>query len=261
MDHIAQAYHWLLILTLTVPRFLGLFLMLPIFGSNFIPTTARNGIAISLSVIVLPLVSQQVMSYPFDGLLYLMLIFKEAVLGSMLGFLVSIMFWAISTSGNIIDMQRGAMSAQLFNPIVASQTSPLGVFFTQTAATLFLTTGGFLALLSAVYQSYSSWPVTSFYPQLQLESISLFLGQFDNLLYMALQIAAPAVILMLLTEIGVALIGRFVPSINVFLLAMPIKSMLVFLVLALYMSTIVYFLGNHFASYQYLIVMLENIFK
>lgn len=261
MEIITQGYQWFLTLTLTVPRFLALFLMLPFFGRSFIPTTARNGIAISFSILALPIVFNQVRGVPFDGFQYLLLIFKEAILGSIMGYLVSIVFWAISTSGSIIDMQRGAMSAQMFNPIIASQTSPLGVFFTQIAATLFLSTGGFLLLLSAIYESYINWPVTSFFPNLKLESVSLFLGQFDNILHIAILIAAPTMILMFLIDLGVGLIGRFVPSINVFLLAMPLKSMLAFLVISLYMSTILYFLSNHFASFSYLQIMLENAFK
>lgn len=260
MDAVHHANQWLLALTLTVPRFLVLFIMLPFFGTSFIPTTVRNGFAISLSFIVLPVVFYQIKGTPFSGIEFFGMIFKEAILGAMLGYLVSIVFWAISTAGNIIDLQRGAMAAQMFNPIVSGQTSPLGQFFTQTAVTLFLTTGGFLALLSVIYQSYVSWPVTSYFPALELELTTLFLGQFDRLLYIALQIAAPAMILMFLTDLGLGLVGRFVPSINVFLLAMPLKSIFSFLVLAIYMSTIMYFLSGHFSSYSYLHVMLENAF-
>ena len=261
MEIINHGLQWFLALTLTVPRFLLLFIMLPFFGSNFISTTARNGLAISLSMVAVPVVFYQIGSFPFDGVQYLMLIFKEAILGAIMGYLVGIVFWAISTSGNLIDMQRGAMSAQMFNPVVAGTTSPLGLFFTQTAATLFLTTGGFLALLSAVYESYVNWPVTSFFPSLEIESTSIFLGQFDRLLYIAVQIAAPAMILMFLIDLGVGFVGRFVPSINVFLLAMPLKSVLAFLTIALFMSTLLYCLNDHFSSFSHLQLLLENAFK
>ena len=260
MDAIHHANQWLLALTLTVPRFLVLFIMLPFFGTSFIPSSARNGVAIALSLIALPIVFYQIKDIPFNGIEFLGMIFKEAILGAMMGYLVSIVFWAVATAGNLIDSQRGAMSAQMFNPLVLGQTSPLGQFFTQTAVTLFLTTGGFLALLSVIYQTYVSWPVTVYFPTLELESVALFLGQFDKLFYIALQIAAPAMILMFLTDLGLGLIGRFVPAINVFLLAMPLKSVFAFLVLAIYMSTVMYLLKDHFSSYRYLQLMLENAF-
>lgn len=260
MDVIHHANQWLLALTLTVPRFLVLFIMLPFFGSSFIPTSARNGLAISLSLVALPVVFYQIKDIPFNGIEFLGMIFKEAILGAMMGYLVSIVFWAVSTAGNLIDSQRGAMAAQMFNPLVLGQTSPLGLFFTQTAVTLFLTTGGFLALLSVIYQTYISWPVTTYFPDLELESVVLFIGQFDKMLYLATQIAAPAMILMFLTDLGLGLIGRFVPSINVFLLAMPLKSVFAFLVLAIYMSTILHLLSQHFSSYGHLQIMLENAF-
>lgn len=260
MDAIHHANQWLLALTLTVPRFLVLFIMLPFFGTSFIPSSARNGLAISLSLIALPVVFYQIKDIPFNGIEFLGMIFKEAILGAMMGYLVSIVFWAVSTAGNLIDSQRGAMAAQMFNPLVSGQTSPLGLFFTQTAVTLFLTTGGFLALLSVLYQTYVSWPVTTYFPDLEIESVVLFIGQFDKLLYLAMRIAAPAMILMFLTDLGLGLVGRFVPSINVFLLAMPLKSVFAFLVLAVYMSTILYLLSQHFSSYGHLQIMLENAF-
>lgn len=261
MDILFEGNHWLLVLTITLPRFLAIFLMLPFFRSEFISSTARNGVAIMLSVIVLPVVSHQLDTVEFNGLFFIVMIAKEAVLGMLIGYMVSIIFWAIASTGEMIDLQRGAMSAQMFTPIVGGQTSPLGSFLTQTVAAFLFTTGGFIVLLSAIYETYVLWPVTSYYPHFNIETAIIFLQQFDQILAVALLMAAPIVIIMLLAELALGLMGRFVPTVNIFLLAMPIKSILVFFVLSLYLGTIMAFLKGKILSLENITDMLGKILQ
>ncbi|MFK8067907.1 MAG: type III secretion system export apparatus subunit SctT [Gammaproteobacteria bacterium] len=252
MDMLFVGNHWLLVLTVTLPRFLAIFMMLPFFRREFISTTARNGIAIILSVVILPVVSKQLSVVEFDGLLFILMIAKEAVIGVLIGYTAGIIFWAVASMGEMIDLQRGAMSAQMFAPIIGGQTSPLGSFLAQTVAVILFSTGGFIALLAAIYQTYVIWPVTSYYPQFNIETAIIFLQQFDQILAVALLMAAPIIVIIFLAEFALGLMGRFVPTVNIFLLAMPIKSVLVFFVLGLYLGTILVFLKGRILSQEYL---------
>lgn len=238
MGFIAEAYHWVLVLTLTLPRFLIVFLMLPFFGRQVIPGLLRNSIAVALSLTLLPVISAQITEYPFDVMHYLLLIAKEAFIGAIIGYTAAIAFWAVASAGFFIDVQRGAMSSTLFTPFVGGETSSIGVFFTHGVAALFFASGGFLVLVEVIYLSYTVWPVYAFAPRFDIEATALYLAQFDALMYLMALIAAPAIIIMLLAELGMALVGRFVPQINVFLLAMPLKSALAFFFLALYVKYI-----------------------
>ena len=259
MDIIALGNHWLLILVLSVPRFLVIFIILPFFGNSFLPGLLRNSVAIVLSIPVLPIVEQQVLALPFDELLFLQILMKEVVVGLMMGYVVGIIFWSIVTSGSIIDMQRGAMSAQMFNPIVSGQSPPLGAFFSLAAVTFFFTTGGFLIFLSVIYASYVTWPVPSFYPDFNKVGIPVFLNQFDLLSYTGLLLAAPAIIFMFTTEFSIGLVGRFVPAINIFILSMPLKSAIAFFVLSFYLSTMFYYIKREFISVEYFQKILVSI--
>ena len=87
-----------------------------------------------------------------------------------------------------------------------------------------------------MFQSYVSWPVATFFPYIGSQWVDFFYGQFGQLLRLCLLLAAPLLIAMFLAEFGLALISRFAPSLNVFILAMPIKSIVASLLLVMYLN-------------------------
>lgn len=225
----------LLTYTLILPRLFSCFIVLPILGKQILGgTLVRNGVACSLALFIYPCVADTLPS-TLDGLELGLLIGKEILIGLLIGFVVSIPFWAIEATGFIIDNQRGASMASTLNPLLASQTSPTGLLLTQTLITLFFSGGAFLVLLGALFTSYASWPIATFYPQLSGQWNAFFLSQFTHLLSLCVVFAAPLLIAMFLAEFGLALISRFAPSLNVFILSMPIKSLIVSAMLVPYL--------------------------
>ncbi|MEG1349755.1 MAG: type III secretion system export apparatus subunit SctT [Hafnia sp.] len=222
--------------SLILPRLLSCFVMLPLLGKqNLGGGLIRNGVACSLALFVYPAVAGTLPTM-LSGLELAVLIGKEVLLGLLIGFIVNIPFWAIDATGFLIDNQRGATMASTLNPMLGSQTSPTGLLLTQTLVTLFFSGGAFLVLLGALFQSYANWPIGTFYPQIGGQWVDFFYGQFSHLLRLCVLLAAPLVIAMFLAEFGLALISRFAPSLNVFILAMPIKSLVASLLLVLYVN-------------------------
>lgn len=145
----------------------------------------------------------------------------------LLGYLSGMLFWTIQCAGFFIDNQRGASMAEGADPLSGEQTSPLGSFFFQSAVYLFFSTGAFLALLGVVYASYEIWPVTQLIPLSVFKDIHLplfFAGRVSWLLLMMLLLSGPIVVACLLTDVSLGLINRFASQLNVYVLAMPIKS-------------------------------------
>ena len=92
---------------------------------------------------------------------------------------------------------------------------------------MFLSTGAFLAQLGVVYASYEIWPVTQLIPLSVFKDINLplfFAGRVSWLLLMMLLLSGPIVVACLLTDVSLGLINRFASQLNVYVLAMPIKS-------------------------------------
>ncbi len=223
----------------TQPRTLAMLAVLPIFNSQIVPGMLRLAVGAGVGAVVAPMLMPAI-GYAQDvsaAQLLLMLV-KEAMVGFMLGYLIAIPFWAFEAIGFFIDNQRGASIAATLNPLTGNDSSPLGLLFNQAFIVFFFVSGGFILMLGILYDSFRQWPVFTFMPTLRPDSMPLLLGQLDRLVQIALLLSAPVIVAMFLSELGLALVSRFVPSLQVFFLAMPIKSALAILVLMLYMSTL-----------------------
>jgi len=108
----------------------------------------------------------------------------------------------------------------------------------QTLAVLFFVGGGVMLFLGALYESYRLWPIFTFSPRLDPGAIPHLLGLVDHLGALIVLLSAPIIIVMFMSEFALGLISRFTPQMNVFSLAMPIKSAVGLFVLVLYMGVL-----------------------
>ncbi len=230
-------------LTLTLPRLLGCFVALPVLNKKILGgTLVRNGVVFSMAIFLFPLVSQQ--AWPQEevsGFWVMGILAKEALLGLFIGFVASIPFWAIETTGFFIDNQRGATMASSYNLAMSEQTSPIGLLLSQLLITLFFVGATFLGFMGGVFKSYITWPVTEFFPKISMDWVQFFYDQFAHLLVMVVLMSAPIVIAMFLAEFALAIASRSAPQLNVFFLAMPIKSGIASFLLIFYVAILVEF--------------------
>lgn len=237
-ENYAQANVFIGTLALTQPRILALCAMLPLFARQMFPGLLRYGLASALGLVLVPMLAPRYAELDLGMADVFLLMIKEVFVGVVMGFLVAIPFWIFEAVGFVVDNQRGASLGAVINPITGNDTSPLGILFNQAFMVFFLVSGGFMLMLTMLYDSFRIWSLWDWAPALRRESIPLMLDQMSRLARLVLLFAAPAIVAMFLSELGLALVGRFVPQLQVFFLAMPIKSGLALLVLVLYMSTL-----------------------
>ncbi|MBS1196652.1 MAG: EscT/YscT/HrcT family type secretion system export apparatus protein [Proteobacteria bacterium] len=241
----AQTKAFLVALLSTQPRILAMFVAIPIFNSQIIPGMLRFSIAAGIGLLVAPRLAPTMSITELGALQALLLITKEAFIGFTLGFLIAIPFWSFEAVGFFIDNQRGASISATLNPLTGNDSSPMGILFNQAFIVFFFSIGGFFLLLNVVYDSFRLWDVLSWSPTLRPESMQAFLDQLSNMVRVAVLLCAPAIVAMFLAEIGLALISRFVPQLDVFFLAMPIKSALALVVLLVYLVTLFDYAQDH----------------
>lgn len=226
-------------LVLSQPRILAMFIALPIFNSQLVPGMLRYGLAGAFGIVAVPLVQSQLVGVSLDTpMAWALVLLKEAFIGFVLGFMVAIPFWIFEGIGFLVDNQRGASISATLNPLTGNDSSPMGILTNQAFIVFFLISGGFSLMLGMLYDSFALWSVPSWSPTLNASSIPFFLSQLDRLVRMTLLLAAPAVVAMFLAELGLALVSRFVPQLQVFFIAMPVKSALAVLILIFYASTL-----------------------
>jgi type III secretion protein T len=248
--------------TLLLPRMLAAFAVLPFMGKSVMGgAIIRNGVVASLALMVFPVMDHQLDGIKLEVANVMLIILKEVFIGVVIGYLATIPFWAIEAAGFFIDNQRGSTMASSLNPLSGSQASPIGILLVQAVTTVFFVSGIFLLFLSALYASYVTWPVTSFYPDwLNSDAPLFFIKQMDILITLTVIFSAPAIIAMFLSEFGLGLISRFSPQLNVFFLAMPIKSAVAIAVLMIYLTTLIGLFGDHLRDLPNLFHSLESIF-
>jgi type III secretion protein T len=254
----SEAKAFVMTLAFTQPRILAMFLVLPIFNQQLVPGLLRFAIAGALGVVAVPVLMPQVAAADLNALQVVMLVLKEAFVGFVIGYLAAIPFWIFEAAGFLIDNQRGASIAATLNPLTGNDSSPLGLLFNQAFIVFFLVTGGFSLLLGVLYDSFSLWSLTDWAPAFRAESIPLFLGQLDRLVRVAMLFAGPVLVAMFLSEVGLALVSRFAPQLQVFFMAMPIKSGLAMLVLVLYAATLFDYGADEVASIGRLLPFLRD---
>ncbi|WP_281628702.1 type III secretion system export apparatus subunit SctT [Vibrio sp. St2] len=232
------------ILALCMMRPLGMMIMLPLFkggamGSGLI----RNTLVLMFALPIIPMMQAHPVDFVAKSLTELVLIYgEELLIGLIVGFCAAIPFWAIDMAGFVIDTMRGASMSTVLNPLMGLQSSVFGMFFTQILGVLFLVSGGFNALLTALYQSYTVLPPESALSFNQ-DLLSFISQQWQMMSDMCLSFALPAMVVMIMVDVALGLVNRSVEQLNVFFLSMPIKSILVVFLLLVSM---------HFALSHYL---------
>ncbi|MCP5306238.1 MAG: type III secretion system export apparatus subunit SctT [Chromatiaceae bacterium] len=251
----------LLIYSFCIPRILGALILLPVFSSQIVSGMLRNGIAFNLALFAYPLAAATAPGEGVNLVWGLAVMFKEMVLGLVIGFGAAVLFWAAESTGFFIDNQRGSTMASSLDPLTGSQTSPLGNLLVQTLTVIFFVGGGFVIFLGLVYKSFLVWPIFSFFPGISEDGSLYFLGLLDKIVALAVLLAAPAIIAMFLSEFSLGLVSRFAPQLNVFFLSMPVKSGVAIFMLALYAGILLTQFGDELYEIATHFHMLEALLK
>jgi type III secretion protein T len=208
-----------------------------VLAPSAVPRMARNAAILTITIPIVPVNLAYAQLIEPTLWTYAILFAKEYAIGFVLGYGVAWLFWAVQTAGAFIDNQRGAAIASSIDPLQGHETSPLGNLFSQAFVTYFFSIGGFLLVVKILYASFSAWPVMRGLPLLSPELPALVLEIMDTGMRLMFVLAAPAIAIMFLAEFGLAIVSRFAPQLQVFILAMPIKSALALLILIFYFAT------------------------
>lgn len=233
-DPIGTIETWLHAMVLCSPRLMLAFNILPIINRPLVSGLVRTGIIMGFMVFVLPTVAYPLAETDLTRTTTIAILLKEALIGALIGFSVGAVLWGVQAAGFFIDNQRGAAIAGSADPLSGTESSPLGITFMLAYTVYLFVSGGFLALLGTIYSTYVFWPVLEFYPSLPPDIVDFALGLGDNIMYLTVVLAGPVIIAMFLAEFGLALVSRFAPQLNVFILAMPVKSGIAMFMLVLY---------------------------
>jgi type III secretion protein T len=242
-----------------ITRIAAAIAVIPFFGRTIVPVAVKMGIILMLAIIMYPLIASGGTTYSGSYYGYIIILAKEAFIGFIFGYLISLIFWAARSSGELIDQQRGAFNAQMPEGLLGGQqTTPYGKFLFHIVTALFFVSGGFLEILNGLMESYRVWPVLTFFPKFDGEFALFFLEQVDAMVLLAALIAAPSLITTFTVEISLGFVNRFSPQFNVFMIAMSIKSGVVAFVFLIYCGFLLPYLKARFFDSNTLITFVKR---
>jgi len=218
---LADFLQWNLSLFILIfSRWAGMVMIAPVFGARGVPGLVKLGLAASLSVVLFPMVRAQAPEIPTELFPYAGIIIKEVLVGLTMGFIINLITAIMQGAGQLIDFQAGFIMGNTIDPINGLQTPMTGRFLTVLATLLLLATDSHHYIIAALVKSYDYLPIN---PNGISYGVAFFIDITSKVLALSLQIALPVYGALFLTDIGVGLLTKTVPQLNIFSVIFPVK--------------------------------------
>jgi type III secretion protein T len=230
-DYLTAIKGLTLLLVLASARFYALAQVFSPTNDQAIQGTIRNGLCLTVGLYISwgqPLNALQDLTL----LRLTALLLKEALVGVILGFLASSVFWIAEGVGAMIDNQAGFNNAQQTNPLSGEQSTPLSNLVNHLAHASFWILGGMTALIGALFESYHVWPMAQLTPQWPTALVEFAGQQLAQYMKLVMTLAAPGILVLMLIDLGFGIIGRTADKLEPNNLSQPVKGAVALLMLS-----------------------------
>lgn len=198
-----------------------LLLFCPPWDNRIIPIQVRLFSILGLSLALTPVVSASLPPFPANWNAGLLLVLREFLIGLGFGLLFRFLFAGIQMAGNLVAIQMGFGMATLIDPQTRARNTFLAELLVLFATLIFLTMNGHHVLLKLLAQSFQEVPLKA---GISLPgSLFAYIPALGRLMYnLALQLLAPVLAILFLTQVSLGLVARAVPQIQVMIVGFPL---------------------------------------
>ncbi len=204
---------------LVLARILSFWMVAPFFGHQGFPMPMRVAAALVISFLVFPNVAPPAVSSS-TVLDYALLAGKEVIVGMILGFVAQFIFWGVRFSGQIISFLMGFSMVTTIAPDTREQISIIGTFQWLFAIMFFLLLDGHFLLLEALVKSFQLVPLVD--ATLSSGLVAYVAKLSAGIFVIAIQMSAPVLVTIFMTNVSLAMLARMVPQMNVFIVGFPL---------------------------------------
>jgi flagellar biosynthesis protein FliR len=225
----------------------SILMLMPALGEMTIPARMRLGFALVFSAVLFPLVSPTLPPLPDDVLQVLVLLLHELVVGLILGAITRLVTMAASVAGAVIAFQTGLSGAQGADPINGgAQGALIGAFLSMLGATLIFATDLHHVALMAIRDSYMVFSPKD--PLMFGDAAQMALQSAASAFVIGIQMSAPFIVLGLVFYLGMGLLARMMPQLQVFFVAMPASIWVGLILIGLLLTMMMGWYLTHFAA-------------
>lgn len=228
--------HWLpetaFFFVLIFSRVGSILMLMPALGEMTIPARMRLAFALLFSLVLYPLVSPSLPPVPDDVLQILVVLLHEIAIGLILGAITRLLTLAASVAGAVIAFQAGLSGAQGADPINGgAQGALVGAFLAMLGTTLIFATDLHHVALMAIRDSYQVFSPRE--PLMFGDATQMAIQSAASAFVIGVQMSAPFIVLGLVFYLGMGLLGRMMPQLQVFFVIMPATIWVGLILLAL----------------------------
>jgi flagellar biosynthetic protein FliR len=202
---------------------------------------ARGVAAVALAVGLSPIALKDG-KVPVDALSIAGLVGKEALVGFAFAFAISVLFAAVSIAGSFIDTLIGFSFGGLVDPVNGNQSSVLAQLYGLIGVMVFIAIGGDTWMIQGLAKTYDLVGLT------EMPAIGALVGgaqhTFSTIFISAIELAAPVLIALIITDAAFGVVSRVMPQLNVFAVGFPAKILVGFLIVAASLPFVAGWLGN-----------------
>jgi flagellar biosynthetic protein FliR len=218
-------------------------MLLPGLGEMSVPVRVRLTVALILAAVLLPLHrNAYVLDLKAFGPVLLMLV-EELVIGAVLGLTARLTISALQVAGSVVAQQLGLGFVTAVDPTQGQQGLILGNFLTMLGLTLVFAADLHHLVIAALNDSYTLFrpgelPIVGDVAALTTRTVA-------NAFRIGIQLSAPFLVFGLLFNLGLGVLSRLMPQMQVFFVGMPLSILVGFLILILVLGAMmITFLGS-----------------
>jgi flagellar biosynthetic protein FliR len=205
---------------LVLARIAPLFLVAPLFSSKMIPARVRGIAAVGLAVGIAPL-AMKGEHVPLDIMSLGALAVKELLVGLAFAFAIAALFAAVTAAGSLADTLIGFSFGALVDPITGNNASVLSQAYSLVGVAIFIAIGGDSWVIRGLNHTYDLVPLAD-YPALG-SMVAGVQQAFVGIFVAAVELAAPVLLAVIITDAAFGVVARVVPQLNVFQVGFPAK--------------------------------------
>jgi flagellar biosynthetic protein FliR len=229
---------------LVLARVSPLFIIAPLFSAKQLPKQVRGIVAVGLAIGLAGVAShgQHIPTAPLD---VAGLVVEQVLVGVLLSFTVAAVMAAVQTAGGLADITSGFSFGATVDPINGNPGGVFSELYALVGVMLFIAIGGDAWILHGLARTFTLVPLTAA-PHLGSLATAAETA-VSSLFVSAIEVAAPVVLALLITDVAFGMVSRVVPQLNVFAVAFPMKVGVALLVVAASLP----FLGGWISDQMY----------
>ncbi len=219
LDFYAYLAQYAAVFALVMVRVGFLMAFLPVFGSRLVPYSVKAATILILTLLLTPLVAGRV-KVPETLWDFLLLSIPEALLGLSMAFFVRLVFAGVQFGGQLLGFQMGFGVANVIDPATGVEAPVLAQMAYLIALLLFLVFDIHHYFFLALGESLRILPPGSLKGPKEIFYLLVLHG--EDIFRLAIRILAPAMAILLLVQIAMGIVARFVPQVNVMIVSFPL---------------------------------------